>query len=56
MGNLFQELKRRKVYKIATVYVVVSWLLLQVADTLFPAYELPGIGPTGSGRDHQVRW
>jgi hypothetical protein len=24
MGNLFQELKRRNVYKVATVYVVIS--------------------------------
>jgi len=41
MGNLFQELKRRKVYKVTTVYVVSSWLLLQVADTLLPAFDLP---------------
>lgn len=41
MGNLLKELKRRNVYKVATVYVVASWLLLQVADTLFPAFDLP---------------
>jgi len=41
MGNLFQELKRRKVYNVITVYVVTSWLLLQVSDTLFPAFDLP---------------
>ena len=41
MGSLFQELKRRKVYNVITIYVVTSWLLLQVADTLFPAFGLP---------------
>ena len=41
MGSLFQELKRRNVYKVTTVYVVVSWLLLQVSDTLFPAFDMP---------------
>lgn len=40
MGNLFQELKRRKVYNVITAYVVTSWLILQVADTLFPAFNL----------------
>jgi TolB-like protein len=42
MGTLFQELKRRNVYKVTTGYVVVSWLLLQIADTLFPAFAMPG--------------
>jgi len=41
MGSLFQELKRRKVYKVAAFYVVISWLLLQVADTLLPAFDIP---------------
>lgn len=41
MGNLFQELKRRNVYRVATGYAVISWLLIQVADTLFPIFELP---------------
>lgn len=41
MEKILQELKRRKVFKVATFYVVVSWLILQVADTLFPAFEIP---------------
>lgn len=40
MGFL-AELKRRNVYKIAAVYIVASWLLLQIADTLFPAFDMP---------------
>jgi TolB-like protein len=38
MRSLLQELKRRHVYRVTVVYVVASWLLLQVADTLFPAF------------------
>ncbi|MBL4571740.1 MAG: hypothetical protein JKY86_01530 [Gammaproteobacteria bacterium] len=41
MENFLQELKRRKVFNVATFYVVGSWLILQVADTLFPAFEIP---------------
>jgi TolB-like protein/tetratricopeptide (TPR) repeat protein len=38
MRQLLQELKRRHVYRVTVVYVIASWLLLQVADTLFPAF------------------
>jgi len=41
VGNFLQELKRRNVYKVAAVYAAASWLLLQVADTLFPAFDMP---------------
>ena len=41
MEKFLQELKRRKVFNVATFYVVASWLILQVADTLFPAFEIP---------------
>jgi len=41
MGKLFEELKRRKVFRVAAVYAVVSWVVIQVADTLFPALQLP---------------
>ena len=39
--KLFEELKRRKVYTVATYYMVSSWLILQVSDVLFPAFGLP---------------
>jgi TolB-like protein len=39
--SVFSELKRRNVYKIATVYIVGSWLLLQIASVLFPAFDMP---------------
>jgi serine/threonine-protein kinase len=40
-GNFFSELKRRNVYKVAVAYVVVSWLLIQAASILFPAFDAP---------------
>src|SRR5437763_757017 len=39
--NLFAELKRRNVYKVAVAYAVVSWLLIQVATQVFPFFEIP---------------
>ena len=39
--NFFAELRRRHVYKVAVIYAVVSWLLLQLASILFPTFEAP---------------
>src|SRR5215471_7627951 len=39
--NLFAELKRRNVYKVAIAYAVVAWLLMQVASQIFPFFEIP---------------
>ena len=39
--GLISELKRRNVIRVAAAYVVIGWLLLQVADTLTPALHLP---------------
>jgi len=39
--SLFEELKRRNVFKVAVAYIIVAWLLLQVSDTLVPALHLP---------------
>ena len=38
---LFNELKRRKVFKVAAAYLVVAWLAVQVASIGFPAFDLP---------------
>ena len=35
------ELRRRNVVKVATVYIVVGWGVIQAADVLFPALTLP---------------
>ena len=39
--SLFAELKRRNVIRVAILYVVVAWLLMQVADVGMSALELP---------------
>jgi len=40
-GSLIQELKRRNVFRVAAIYVVVCWLLMQIGDVMFPALLLP---------------
>ena len=39
--SLFSELKRRHVDKVALVYVVVAWLLIEVAWILLPNFDAP---------------
>jgi len=39
--SFLQELKRRNVVRVAVLYVVASWLLLQAADLLFDAMNVP---------------
>ena len=39
--SFIEELKRRNVVKTAVLYLIASWLILQVADVLFEALELP---------------
>src|SRR3989442_15044270 len=41
IDNLFAELKRRNVYKVAVAYGVVAWLLMQIASQIFPFFEIP---------------
>src|SRR5262245_29727750 len=40
-GNLFAELKRRNVYKVAVAYAIVGWLSIQIATQVFPFLEIP---------------
>jgi hypothetical protein len=39
--GIFEELKRRNVFRAAGMYLVVAWLLLQVGETTFEALGLP---------------
>jgi len=41
MGGLLSELKNRNVLRVAAAYAVLSWLLLQVADIILPAFSVP---------------
>ena len=39
---LFEEFRRRKVFRVAGLYLIVGWLLMQVANHLEEALNLPG--------------
>ena len=39
--NIFAELKRRHVYKVAVAYGVVGWLVVQVVSTVLPMFHAP---------------
>ena len=45
MTQFFEELKRRSVFKVAAAYLVVGWVLVQVADTIAPMMSLPDTAP-----------
>ncbi len=39
--KLFEELKRRNVFRVGAAYVVLGWLVVQVTETVAPALSLP---------------
>ena len=39
--NLWQDLRRRKIYRLIGIYVVGAWLAIQVASIFFPAWGIP---------------
>jgi TolB-like protein len=39
--TLFNELTRRKVFKVGAAYLVVAWLAVQAASIAFPAFDAP---------------
>ena len=41
MASMLQELKRRNVFRVAGLYLVVAWLLMQIATILESALKLP---------------
>ncbi len=41
MASFFEELKRRKVIRVAIVYGIVAFAVIQAADIMIPALELP---------------
>ncbi|MEE8370952.1 MAG: tetratricopeptide repeat protein [Sphingomonadales bacterium] len=43
MGQLFEELKRRNVFRVGIAYLVVGWLILQFLDVVVPIIGLPDI-------------
>lgn len=41
LGAYFEELKRRKVVRVAIAYIVGAWFLMQIADATFDPLNLP---------------
>ena len=41
LSEFIRELQARKVFRVASVYVVVLWILVQGAIDLFPVFGLP---------------
>ena len=41
MSDLFTELKRRNVFRVGLVYVVVAWILAQVAELALDSFDAP---------------
>jgi TolB-like protein/Flp pilus assembly protein TadD len=42
--SLYNELKRRNVFRVAIAYLALAWLLTEVSGTLFPAFGIPEWG------------
>lgn len=40
-NTFFNELKRRQIYRGGVMYVVAGWVIVQVATTLFPIFNIP---------------
>ena len=39
--SFLEELKRRKVFRVAATYAVVAWILMQIGEVTFPALNIP---------------
>jgi len=39
--SFIDELKRRKVFRVAATYAVVAWILMQIGEVTFPALNIP---------------
>ncbi|MCH8203062.1 MAG: hypothetical protein IH996_08145 [Proteobacteria bacterium] len=46
MGQLFEELKRRNVVRVGIAYLIFSWVLIEVSDTIAPMMTLPEWAPS----------
>src|SRR5213596_3029257 len=41
MSGFFQELQRRKVYRVAAAYIIAAGFIIHMGSAVFPAWELP---------------
>ena len=44
-ANWLSEFKRRNVFKVGVAYLIVAWVLIQIADTVAPQLNLPEWAP-----------
>src|SRR6266567_4373878 len=40
-GSFFEELQRRKVYRVAAAYIIAAGFIIQMGSAILPAWELP---------------
>src|SRR5947207_11400 len=41
MSGFFEEVRRRKVYRVAAAYIIAAGFIIQISSAVFPAWELP---------------
>src|SRR5213594_346218 len=41
MSGFFEEVQRRKVYRVAAAYIIATGFIIQIGSAVFPAWELP---------------
>ncbi|HEX8679190.1 MAG TPA: hypothetical protein VF683_04495, partial [Chthoniobacterales bacterium] len=41
MRSFFSELKKRKAFRAVVAYVITAWVVVQIATTVLPAFEVP---------------
>ncbi|MGB5621812.1 MAG: adenylyl cyclase, partial [Gammaproteobacteria bacterium] len=46
MSSFFSELQRRNVFRVAALYGIVAWVLIQIVDVVMPRLGIPEWGVT----------
>lgn len=46
LQSFLRDLQRRRVIRVAVLYLISAWAMVEVADTVFPMLALPGWAPT----------
>ena len=46
LGEFIEDLKRRRVFRVALIYLICAWFVVQVAEATFPALLIPLWGQT----------
>jgi hypothetical protein len=41
MSGFFEEVRRRKIYRVAAAYVIAAGFIIQISSAVFPAWDLP---------------